>query len=381
MRRVAFYIESMILGGAEKVLLEIVNRLDPSLFDITVISIFKESVYPTADTYDFTSLVSANVRVITLIDNSHRINTNIYNHLYSRLNKSLIYSILVHDKYDIEVAFYEGLPTEFVSHSTNRESLKYAWLHTDNNRLYENKPYQYIEKIHNIYSKYNFVIGVSNSVKESFLRFFPDIPCTTIYNGIDFAETKRRAEEDCEIEKTGKTTFISVGRLVPVKGYDRLLNVCRRLLDEGYQFSLFLIGDGSERETLESYIQRHGMNSSVKILGKQDNPYRFFDLCDAYICSSVYEGFGLAIIEAMSCGLPVLSTDFPSIREIMNENDGGWNIGENSEEGLYHIIKEALTNPQKLKELIPLSLQQSKRFDIRKQIQSIQELFLDGDLS
>lgn len=362
-------------------LLEIVNRLDPSLFDITVISIFKESVYPTADTYDFTSLVSANVRVITLIDNSHRINTNIYNHLYSRLNKSLIYSILVHDKYDIEVAFYEGLPTEFVSHSTNRESLKYAWLHTDNNRLYENKPYQYIEKIHNIYSKYNFVIGVSNSVKESFLRFFPDIPCTTIYNGIDFAETKRRAEEDCEIEKTGKTTFISVGRLVPVKGYDRLLNVCRRLLDEGYQFSLFLIGDGSERETLESYIQRHGMNSSVKILGKQDNPYRFFDLCDAYICSSVYEGFGLAIIEAMSCGLPVLSTDFPSIREIMNENDGGWNIGENSEEGLYHIIKEALTNPQKLKELIPLSLQQSKRFDIRKQIQSIQELFLDGDLS
>ena len=123
MKKIAFYVESMILGGAEKVLLDIVNHLDPSIFDITIISIYKKSVYPSVDTYDFESKVNNNVRIITLIDNSHRLSSDIYNHLYARVNKSAIYKALVREKYDIEVAFYEGLPTEFVANSTNKKSI------------------------------------------------------------------------------------------------------------------------------------------------------------------------------------------------------------------------------------------------------------------
>lgn len=378
MKKIAFYVESMILGGAEKVLLDIVNHLDPSIFDITIISIYKKSVYPSVDTYDFESKVNNNVRIITLIDNSHRLSSDIYNHLYARVNKSAIYKALVREKYDIEVAFYEGLPTEFVANSTNKKSIKYAWLHTNNDRLYENKSSQYIDRIYNIYKKYDCVIGVSDNTRESFLRYFPDIPNMTIYNGVNLSEIRNKSKENCDLNKTGKISFITVGRIVPVKGYDRLLEACKRLVQDGYQFTLFIIGDGSDKRILENYIHENDLNDSVFLLGEQKNPYKFFTLCNAYVCSSLTEGFGLAIVEAMSCGLPVLTTDFSGIREIVGKSNNTWNICENSTEGLYTVLKEALNNPKKIESLISVSLTQSKRFDISNQIQAIQNLFLNG---
>ena len=378
MKKVAFYIESMILGGAEKVLIDIANRLDPSLFDVTIISIYKESVYSSVDTYHFKSLINDNVHLVSLVDNSRHAISNVFNHLYARIDKSIIYKALIKDKYDIEVAFYEGMPTEFVAHSTNKQSKKYAWLHTNNDRLYADKASQSIDGVRDIYNRYDCVIGVSKNTTESFLRYFPDFPCTTIHNGVDLSEIRNKAREDCDMKKTDKMSFITVGRLVPVKGYERLLEACKDLLQDGYEFSLYMIGDGSERRFLEEYIHRNGLDDMVIMLGQQDNPYKYFKLSDAYICSSVTEGFGLAIVEAMSCGLPILTTDFPGINEIIGESIDAWNICDNSKEGIYRVLKEVLDDPQKLEDLSSLSLLQSKQFNINKQIDKIQELFMNG---
>ncbi len=377
MKKIAFYIESMVLGGAERSLLDIVNYLDPNLFDITIISIFKYSVYQTAETYDFSSYVNKNIHVITLVDNSNQFLYKTFNRFYAHTNISLIYSFLVRERYDIEVAFYEGMPTEFVAFSTNKESKKYAWLHTDNGPIYDGRPDELVKKQESIYRRYDSVIAVSDHVKESFNRVFPDVSCITIYNGIDRAKIRELAKEERDIEKPNKTTFITVGRLIQIKGYDRLLSAMNRLKREGFDFVLLMVGDGADRTKLENYILQNGLSDNVKLLGKTDNPYKYFKYSDVFICSSLIEGFGLAIVEAMSCGLPILTTELPAVEEILDVRENGI-VCENSEEGLYCKIKEVLTDPKKLYGLDRLSLAQSERFDIAEQIRKIQGLFIHG---
>lgn len=378
MKKVAFYIESMVLGGAERSLLDIVNRLDPTIFDITIISIFKNSVYQTAETYDFSSYVNENVHVVTLVDNSNQFIYKTFNRFYAHTSISLIYSALIRDRYDIEVAFYEGMPTEFVANSSNKDSKKYAWLHTDNTPLYEGRQSEFLKKQADIYRKYDGVIAVSNCVNESFKRFFPDIPCITIHNGIDRDRIRKLAEEECDIEKPKWITLITVGRLVRVKGYDRLLSALDRLKRKGFSFNLLMIGDGADRLELESRILQSGLSENVMLLGKRDNPYKYFKCSDVFVCSSFVEGFGLAIAEAMSCGLPILTTEIPAVEEILGSRENGI-VCENSEEGIYHKIKEVLTDPKKLDGLCSLSLAQSEKFDISEQIQKIHNLFIQSE--
>ncbi len=376
MIKVAFYIESMILGGAEKVLVDIVNHMDTDVFDMTIVSLFKESVYPTASTYDLRALVNDKVKICSLVDNRNKLKYQFFNRAYAHTDKGLVYKTLVRDDYDIEVAFYEGLPTEFVSHSTNKKSRKIAWLHTNNDRLYQDKTAEYIAKAQHMYSRFDCVVGVSEFVTQSFQKYIKGIPCRTIHNGIDISKIREKASEDCGLTRSDMFTFITVGRLVPVKGYDRLIRVADRLNKEGYQFLILMIGDGGERDQLSSMIDAFSLNDRVKLLGVQDNPYKYFSICDAFICTSYSEGFSLALLEAMSCRLPVLSTRFDGADEnlgIINRNL----IFDNDENGIYSMLKAVIENPRMLSDYSERCRLQAEAFDISKQSALIQQLFTE----
>lgn len=380
MKRVAFYIESMALGGAEKLLIDIVNRLDDDLFDTTVISIFKESVYERALTYNFNEYLNPNIHLRYLVDNSNPLKYRLFNHIYAHGNKSIIYKMLVKDKFDIEVAFYEGMPTEFVSYSTNEKSQKYAWLHTDNDALYRDKSSEYIHRAERIYSKYDGVIGVSDYVVGSFKRYFKSVPCLTVYNGIDIGKITKMAQEPCERSKADCLTLITVGRLVPVKGYDRLLRAIGRLINEGFKLSLLMVGDGEERSHLETMVRELKLSGSVSLLGFQANPYRYFKICDAFICTSYREGMSLAFLESMCCGVPVLAPQLGGVQEIFGTHKCGV-ICDNNEEDIYHMIKDVLNNPSQLSVYSIEAVKQSRKFDLSNQVKRIQDIFLHGEIS
>ena len=118
MKKIAFYIESMIVGGAERVLLNLVNNMDCDKYDVTVISIFKTSVYKNYNK-TFEGQLNENIKYRYLVDNTDKLAYTFFNYSFAHFSREKIYSRLVKEKYDVEVAFYEGLPTLFVAASTN----------------------------------------------------------------------------------------------------------------------------------------------------------------------------------------------------------------------------------------------------------------------
>ena len=120
--KIAFYIESMVVGGAERVLIDTVNNMNPEKYDITVIAIFKNSVYGKYN-LKFKDLFHFNLHFRYLIDNSKSWKYTLFNYSFAHFNKARVYSKYIKEQFDIEVSCYEGLPTEFLAYSTNKHSL------------------------------------------------------------------------------------------------------------------------------------------------------------------------------------------------------------------------------------------------------------------
>ncbi len=137
-----------------------------------------------------------------------------------------------------------------------------------------------------------------------------------------------------------------------------------------------MIGDGGEKEKLSSMIGSFGLNNSVKLLGVQDNPYKYFKVSDLFVSTSLSEGFGLAMIEAMACGLPVLAASFDGVKSILGDSDYEL-ICENSEDGIYHMMKSVLDHQSMLNDYRKHCLRQAEQFDISRQVELIQQLFTE----
>jgi glycosyltransferase involved in cell wall biosynthesis len=339
-KKIAFYIESMVVGGAEKVLIDLVNNLAPHKFDITVIAIFKKSVYSGYE-FQFADGFQPHIHYKYLIDNTNRLKYLGFNYLYNKLPKKWLYRFLIKDQYDIEVAFYEGFPTEFVSHST-QNNRKVAWLHIDQDVLYKDSNNNFTQNELRKYNAYNKIIAVSQSVKSSFEHYFGLNNIKCLYNPIDEKNILKKAEEYSFTSKPNSgIQMLTIGRLTSIKGYERLINVLGKLKKEGFEFSLLMIGDGELKEVIKRTIKDNNLEDNIMVLGHKSNPYPYLKVADCLISSSYQEGFGMAILEANILRVPVISTRCSSTSELIEDGITGV-ICENSEDGLYGTLRRIL---------------------------------------
>ena len=372
MKKIMFMIESMVVGGAEKALINIANNLDKTKYDVTVLSMFKYSVYDGYD-YKFSEMFNKDVKVKYLIDNSNKIKYKLFNYLYNKIPKTLIYKHFIKEKYDIEVAFYEGFPTIFLSNSTNKKSKKIAWLHTDSKNAFGHLDENGIKEIKKIYSKYDSIVGVSKSVTNSFKSIAGnEEKLITRYN---IVETKNIIDKSKEGIYTSlinkKFKMITVGRLIPIKGYDRLLECIKRLSDEGFNFELWIVGDGSEKSKLQKYIEENNLTEVVKLLGFKDNPYKYLNHCDLFVCSSIAEGFSTVATEALVLGKPIVTTNCSGMEELFGENECGI-ITENSTQELYKGLKTVLENKELFNHFREEAIKRSKFFSLENGLKEME---------
>ena len=372
MKKIAFYIESMIMGGAEKALIDLVNRLDPDHFDIYVITIFSQSVY-SSYTVKFEDVFRPHVHCRSLIDNSNPFRYRLFNHIYAHFSHRMVYRALITEDFDIEIAFYEGLPTVFVAASTNRHSLKIAWLHTDNRERFERMDPAERKRTGSLYRNFHKVIGVSRQAVNSFTDFFPFVPADVILNYMNFGAIDRRAAEPAFWKRSSECEFLTVGRLFHVKGYLRLMEAVDFLVREGFAFHLTMIGEGDERGEIEDYIRRHHLEDYVNLMGALQNPYPYMAGADFFICPSYVEGFCIAAAEAIVCGCPVLATDSGGIRDVLGDSECGI-LEDNSLEGIIKMLRKVLTDKKCLQIYKTGCLERRKILE--QEIQSSQEKLL-----
>ena len=367
-KKVLFLIESFIVGGAEKVLIDIVNHLNPDKYDITVCSVFKHSVYKGYDK-TFEKPFKNHIKYKYLINNTYHWLYLIFNFLLARF-PNIIYQLFIGDKYNTVIAFYEGLPTYWISNAKLKKGKKIAWLHTTT-ELSQKTKNQNTEK--HIYSQYNQIIAVSKSVAKSFRQLFQliEIPISIQYNPINIKQIRHNIPLSSP-QKNNIFTFISVGRITEVKGYDRILRVANKLKDKGYSFQWWIIG-GGDIGSLQNLIENYSLNDTVFFLGHQDNPYPFIYQSDCFVSASYTEGLGMALIEALALEKAVLCSNYDAAKEIL-ENDKYGMIFEQSDEDFFRKIEKIFQHPEILSSYQIKGLERANFFSIENQIKNIENI-------
>lgn len=367
-------------GGAERVLVDLINGLDEKEYDITLYTMTKDdfeksgisravdyrTVYEDADGF------SGFKRLLKKVRNK------ILNFIYGKCSAKAFYRCVFKEKYDIELAAIEGYTTRIVSGSTNPVSNKIAWLHTDLETNHWSKlAFKDDNEETSAYKSFDTVICVTENVRRILLeKFGSDIRTTVISNPIrkdNILSLSQRGE--CDIPKSPDTLRVFyLGRLQQEKGADRLLQAHKRLIDEGEKLELIMVGDGCDMDELRAYVERSDLKDSVQMLGYLDNPYPYMKTADLFVCPSRAEGFGLVLVEAMILDLPVMSTDCAGPNEISDGGKYGMMV-ENSTDGIYGGIKKFIENPSLLSEYSALSKVRREDYGYDKAINKFTEVF------
>lgn len=374
MKKVLFLIEDFGCGGAERVLCTLLSNLDTAEYDIKVCAITEggelESQLPSITLHTILNH-SALDRIFNFL--LYRIK---YNLIYHCLPMWLVYRLFVPKGFDVEVAFVEGFATKLLAASTNKRAKKVAWVHCDLMEFpwpVNTGVFKSLNEEKAAYSKYDEVAVVSEASKSHFIEIYGLADRTRcIYNPIDRRAIEKLASIAKRDPEDSRFRFVSVGRLTEAKGYDRLIEACVRLMREGFDFELWIVGEGSDRALLEKQVKECGLTNMVKFLGFQKNPYQYLNQCDCFVCSSRTEGYSLVIAEAMCVGMPVISTRCAGPEEILDGGKYGVMV-ENSTEGLYEGMKKVLAM-QDLSRLKQFSVERARSFDLEKTMQEVYEV-------
>ena len=364
MSRILFFIEKFGGGGAEKVLRNLVNHMDQAQFDITV-----QSVWP----YEEGSQLAPGVKYKSVYLKRNRFTEVLYR---IEAATGLLYQLHVKDNFDIECAFLEAGPTKIIAASTNRKSVKIAWVHCDLTKSFLNQE-SFVKKTSSWYDRFDRIVCVSQNVKESFDKLYNSrYRSVVLHNVVDDTEIKDKAGFDLpeKIEKNN-FTIVSVGRLMYQKGYDMLLRAFKRLLDDGLQCDLWIAGDGEDRNKLELYINENNLGERVSLLGFLKNPYPVIASADLLVCSSRWEGFSTFATEGVILGKPIITTDCTGMRELLGDSKFGY-IVPIDEEALYLGLREMITNENRRIHYSKQAAIRGKEFEALKLTKQIETFFL-----
>lgn len=365
-------------GGAEKVMQTLVNNLNPDIYDITLYSLIEENIDKTIYTCSLTYRYIYDVIkwndskfVKTLKKLKNKFKTTVYR----VCSPKVFYKLFIKGLYDTEIAFVEGESTRIISGSTNKDSKKIAWVHVDLERYHWTKvAFNSFKEEINCYKKYNEIICVSDSVSECFKRFYGvNQNVITRYNPIDRNSIITSCQKHVDEKVYNRPLLVSVGRLVNQKGFDLLLEVVRRLRDEGYKLTLWILGEGEQRELLEQFIHDNDLYDTVKLLGFYENPYPYVNMADLFVVSSRSEGFSTAATEAIILGKPVITTNCSGMSELLGNNEYGIII-KNDLNSIYLELKRVLSNPDLISHYALKAKERSYHFDISKIMENIEEI-------
>ncbi len=170
-----------------------------------------------------------------------------------------------------------------------------------------------------------------------------------IHNLFDIETIEELSKKDIEFQKK-RFTFVTVGRLDSGKNHKLLIEAVK-----DFNADLWIIGDGELKEGLQKYINELNLNDKVYLLGKKENPFSFLSKADCFVFSSNYEGFPNVLVEALACGLPIISTDCQSgPREILAPTSNiSFQLKDKIEFAEYGILVP-IKNVEKLKEAMNL---------------------------
>ncbi|HCM35206.1 glycosyltransferase [Chryseobacterium sp.] len=360
--QVLFRHRSMEMGGVEKVILSMLNNLNPEKFDITVCLNLNQG--------ELRDEFPKHIKKVYLTEGKESFSQNVLIHKLQLIRRRMKLSralkdhkvsdrILGNKKFDIEIApTYAAFSS--VINSSNRASKKIGWFHSEIN-VPGMQPL--VPDILKNFPQFDHMIYCSQKIKDIMHQSYPDLSYpaeSVVINAIPIEEIKKKAEEKIDDFPQGPV-FVSVGRLHTRKGYHKLIDAHKKLIDEGFHHSVVVVGNGEEMKNLTEQIRINNVQDTFILTGNRMNPYPYIKNADYFILSSESEAWPLVVAEALILQTPIIATDTGDVGVMVKDMETGYLINYDTHE-MYEAMKAFLTD----QELIA---------KIRKNLETIEDQF------
>ena len=368
MKRVLFLIHDLGPGGAEKVLVTLANSLDRTKFDVSVKTLFDwgENRQFLAPDVHYSAWAPTDIR-----GNSH------WMKLWS---PERLYRMIVREPYDIVVSFLEG-PSARVAGGCPQDGTKVvSWIHTPIlTEEHFTEGFRNRAEAERCFGRADELVFISGDVRDAFFRqFTPTAKAKVLYNIYDTDAIRAMAaiEPDDPPMDSGKMNWCGVGKLIPLKGWTRLLEIQRDLVHEHYPAHFYLIGEGPQRAELEEMVDEMKIRDSVTFTGYRTNPYQYLSRCMLYVCASQREGYSNTRVEALVTGVPVCSVDVGGTREILGENSEYGFVVENDDSELRKAVFRFFREPALLEDYTRRARIRGEMFNKEQSVRAVEEMLL-----
>lgn len=372
MKKILFMCINMNIGGTEKALLTMLNEMDRSKYEITLLMLEEYGGFlnqiPDGIKVMYLKEYKALKKFINdppqllakeLIKNRKVIGglSLLVIYIISKLMKdiSIYYKYILrnvdtlNEEYDIAIA-YAG-PMDFISYfviNKIKSKKRVQWIHFDITKIGFN-----INFAKRIYDKFDKVFVVSNEGKDKLTNFLPSLKDKTevFFNIISCKMIEKMSYEgEGFSDDFDGTRILTVGRLSKEKGQDLIIPVLKKLKENGYKVRWYCIGDGPAKKEYEKLVDKLNIKDDFIFLGSKLNPYTYMKECNIYVQPSKHEGYCITLGEARCFNNPIVTTNFTGANEqIVNENTGL--VCEINEEEIYKAIKKLLDDKKLYKNI------------------------------
>lgn len=335
-KKIIFTMYNLDLGGIETAMINILKNFDYSKYDVTILVEKKEGI--------FLSDVPKDVKIIdyNLCDSKNIIFRKVINRL-----KLIFFIIRNYKKYDCGCCYASHRKVgSILAPLISKNNI--LWIHGNYWKENSKEEFKQFFTDFNV-KKYNNIVFVSNALKNKFIKQYKkkDKKLYVLNNLVNYKEMLELSNK--EKIKKNKLTFINVGRHTEEeKNLSMLFKVCKKLIDEKYDFDLFMIGDGKDHNYYKDLVKELGIDKNIKFVGKKKNPFVYYKIADALLLTSKYEGNPVVFLESKVFSVPIITTD---VSDAMIDINGKYGIvSKNDLNSFYKSLKSFLDNGFEIKE-------------------------------
>jgi len=359
-KKIAICFNHLVLGGAEKALFNFMHEIDDDQYEITLFTANLDSYY--LDVVDskvkMRSSLADHSKNILIEDLKHfrflrcikdislRVLVRVFRGSYFELGLCALLHPMVREKYDCAIAYkmnYEDMA--FPIYRINAKK-KCVVCHSST-AAEQSKAGRFAPLLFFLLKKYDKIFCVSEQNQKELIETYPRIARKTeVMHNILYSEDIIQKSSAPITGFDSKCSICTVGRLSKEKGQTLIPKTVRLLLDAGYTFKWYLVGDGAGQTEIEQNIQKYGVEDFVIFLGPQKNPYPYIKNCAIYVQPSFSEGYCTTTMEAKILRKPIVTTDAPGMREQFVSGENGLIVDAMTPEALFEGIKTLLDHPE-----------------------------------
>lgn len=377
-KKLLFVIPSLRSGGAEKSLITLLSLIDYNKYDVDLLTFRRDGL--------FFDKIPSEVNVIKGTEDYEMFDGNAKSAILYFIKKGKIFSVLnrlkyarafgisdaekrervlwillkkqlprMKAEYDCAIGYLEGNASYYVAESVHAKK-KICYVHNDFKKLALG-----VDSNREIFRKCDKVVTVSQVCLDSLIDTFPELSEKfLVIENITSPQIIRgyAAENEPYGDSESETVLTTVGRLAEQKAIDLAVKACAELKKRGKSIRWYHIGSGELKAEIEELIKKLGVTEEFVLLGERSNPYPYIGQCDIYVQPSRYEGKSIAIDEAKCLCRPIVTTNFTTVADQINDGVNGLVCRMNEKDMADKI--ELLIDNEELRQKLSKNLSEEK---------------------